>query len=374
MKKIFAELKMFRLQLLCVFVSVAAGVGATLGLPTYLSDIVNKGIAGKDMNYILHTGLIMLGIAILGMVCNITTGFFASRIALGLGKNVRSKVFKKVEYFSQAEIDTFSTASLITRTNNDITQVQNFMVMFLRIILTAPIMCVVGILLAYSKNPKMSSILVVSMPVMIFIISLIGRRAMPLSRKMQSKIDRINLIMREKLSGIRVIRAFGTEDYEEKRFDTANKDLMNNAVKMMHAMSLLGPSLILVLNLTVVGLLWRAGQGIRTEPVMPGDILAIIQYVMQIMMSVTMLSMIFVMYPRCAASADRICQVLDTDNSIKNPEQPRQSAGQKGCLTFRDVSFYFPGAKEPAVSHVSFEAKPQPSSAAPAAVKRPWWD
>ena len=359
MKKIFAELKMFRLQLLCVFVSVAAGVGATLGLPTYLSDIINKGIAGKDMNYILRTGVIMLGIAILGMVCNITTGFFASRIALGLGKNVRSKVFKKVEYFSQAEIDTFSTASLITRTNNDITQVQNFMVMFLRIILTAPIMCVVGILLAYSKNPKMSSILVVSMPVMIFIISLIGRRAMPLSRKMQSKIDRINLIMREKLSGIRVIRAFGTEDYEEKRFDTANKDLMNNAVKMMHAMSLLGPSLILVLNLTVVGLLWRAGQGIRTEPVMPG----IIQYVMQIMMSVTMLSMIFVMYPRCAASADRICQVLDTDNSIQNPEQPRQSAGQKGFLTFRDVSFYFPGAKEPAVSHVSFEAKPGETTA-----------
>ena len=209
MKKIFAELNAFRPELLCVLVSVAAGVGATLGLPTYLSDIINRGIADKDMNYILHTGVIMLGIAILGMVCNITTGFFASRIALGLGRNVRSRIFTKVEYFSQAEIDTFSTASLITRTNNDITQVQNFMVMFLRVILTAPIMCVVGIMLAYSKNPKMSSILVVSMPVMVLIISLIGRRAMPLSRKMQTRIDRINLIMREKLSGIRVIRAFG---------------------------------------------------------------------------------------------------------------------------------------------------------------------
>lgn len=327
MKKIFAELNAFRPELLCVLVSVAAGVGATLGLPTYLSDIINRGIADKDMNYILHTGVIMLGIAILGMVCNITTGFFASRIALGLGRNVRSRIFTKVEYFSQAEIDTFSTASLITRTNNDITQVQNFMVMFLRVILTAPIMCVVGIMLAYSKNPKMSSILVVSMPVMVLIISLIGRRAMPLSRKMQTRIDRINLIMREKLSGIRVIRAFGTEDYEEKRFDGANKDLMNNAMKMMHAMSLLGPSLILILNLTVVGLLWRAGQGIGTEPVMPGDILAIIQYVMQIMMSVTMLSMIFVMYPRCAASADRICEVLDTENSIGDPAVPKLSDG-----------------------------------------------
>lgn len=363
MKKIFAELNAFRLELLCVLVSVAAGVGATLGLPTYLSDIINRGIADKDMNYILHTGVIMLGIAILGMVCNITTGFFASRIALGLGRNVRSRIFTKVEYFSQAEIDTFSTASLITRTNNDITQVQNFMVMFLRVILTAPIMCVVGIMLAYSKNPKMSSILVVSMPVMVLIISLIGRRAMPLSRKMQTRIDRINLIMREKLSGIRVIRAFGTEDYEEKRFDGANKDLMNNAMKMMHAMSLLGPSLILILNLTVVGLLWRAGQGIGTEPVMPGDILAIIQYVMQIMMSVTMLSMIFVMYPRCAASADRICEVLDTENSIGDPAVPKLSDGQRGYLTFRDVSFYFPGAKEPAVSHVSFEAKPGETTA-----------
>ena len=363
MKKIFAELNAFRPELLCVLVSVAAGVGATLGLPTYLSDIINRGIADKDMNYILHTGVIMLGIAILGMVCNITTGFFASRIALGLGRNVRRRIFTKVEYFSQAEIDTFSTASLITRTNNDITQVQNFMVMFLRVILTAPIMCVVGIMLAYSKNPKMSSILVVSMPVMVFIISLIGRRAMPLSRKMQTRIDRINLIMREKLSGIRVIRAFGTEDYEEKRFDGANKDLMNNAMKMMHAMSLLGPSLILILNLTVVGLLWRAGQGIGTEPVMPGDILAIIQYVMQIMMSVTMLSMIFVMYPRCAASADRICEVLDTENSIGDPAVPKLSDGQRGYLTFRDVSFYFPGAKEPAVSHVSFEAKPGETTA-----------
>ena len=361
--KVFAEPKAFRLELLCVLVSVAAGVGATLGLPTYLSDIINRGIADKDMNYILHTGLIMLGIAVLGMVCNIITGFFASRIALGLGRNVRSRIFTKVEYFSQAEIDTFSTASLITRTNNDITQVQNFMVMFLRIILTAPIMCVVGIMLAYSKNPKMSSILVVSMPVMVLIISLIGRRTMPLSRKMQTRIDRINLIMREKLSGIRVIRAFGTEDYEEKRFDGANKDLMNNAMKMMHAMSLLGPSLILILNLTVVGLLWRAGQGIAAEPVIPGDILAIIQYVMQIMMSVTMLSMIFVMYPRCAASADRICEVLDTENSISDPAVPKTSERQKGYLTFRDVSFYFPGAEEPAVSHVSFEAKPGETTA-----------
>ncbi len=361
--KVFAEPKAFRLELLCVLVSVAAGVGATLGLPTYLSDIINRGIADKDMNYILHTGLIMLGIAVLGMVCNIITGFFASRIALGLGRNVRSRIFTKVEYFSQAEIDTFSTASLITRTNNDITQVQNFMVMFLRIILTAPIMCVVGIMLAYSKNPKMSSILVVSMPVMVLIISLIGRRTMPLSRKMQTRIDRINLIMRGKLSGIRVIRAFGTEDYEEKRFDGANKDLMNNAMKMMHAMSLLGPSLILILNLTVVGLLWRAGQGIAAEPVIPGDILAIIQYVMQIMMSVTMLSMIFVMYPRCAASADRICEVLDTENSISDPAVPKTSERLKGYLTFRDVSFYFPGAEEPAVSHVSFEAKPGETTA-----------
>ena len=205
-------------------------------------------------------------------------------------------------------------------------------------------MCVMGIMLAYSKNPKMSSILVVSMPVMVLIISLIGRRAMPLSRKMQTRIDRINLIMREKLTGIRVIRAFGTEDYEEKRFDGANKDLMNNAMKMMHAMSLMGPSLILILNLTVVGLLWRAGQGIGTEPVMPGDILAIIQYVMQIMMSVTMLSMIFVMYPRCAASADRICEVLDTENSIRD-QAPKTSEGQRGYLTFRDVSFYFPGQR-----------------------------
>lgn len=363
MRKLFRELWAFKLPVLGVVVTVLVGVAATLGLPTYLSDIINQGIPSGDMGMILKTGLIMLGLALLAMAANILTGLFSARISLGLGRNLRSKVFSKVQRFSQAEFDRFSTASLITRTNNDITQIQNFIMMFLRIILMAPVMCVAGVLLAYGKSPSMSSVLLVSVPVMAVLVILVARFALPLSKRMQKKIDAINLVMREKLSGIRVIRAFGTEDYESRRFQRANAELMENSLKMQRIMAALGPGLMLVLNFTTVALLWMGGSQVPSGAVLTGDIIAVIQYVMQIMLSVTMLSMIFVMYPRASASAERVLEVLETEPSITDPANPKDNPALRGYLTFKNVTFAFPGAQEPAIADISFEAKPGETTA-----------
>lgn len=363
MRKMFQELSRFRLQVAGVVLTVLCTVWANLSLPNYLSDIINVGIAQRDTQLIWRSGGIMLAFALLAMASNVLTGLFSARISMGLGRNVRSKVFAKVQHFSQAEFDRFSTASLITRTNNDITQVQNFLVMFLRVMLMAPVMCLGGITMAYQKSPSMSSVLLVSIPAMVLLVALIARQAIPLSKVMQKKIDRINLVMREKLTGIRVIRAFGTEQHERERFQEANGQLMDNSLKMQRIMAVMGPALTLVLNFTIVGLLWMGGSRVPSGEVLTGDIIAVIQYVMQIMMSVTMLSMIFVMYPRASASAERVNEILDAEPAIQDIAQPKDNPAQRGYLSFRNVSFSFAGADEPALKNISFEARPGETTA-----------
>lgn len=362
MKKVFKELMVYKLPILLLVATVFGGVLSNLSLPTYLSDIINVGIVGRDMGMILRTGGIMLCFTVLAMICNILTGFLAARISMGFGRSLRSEVFAKVQRFSLEEFDKFSTASLITRTNNDMMQIQQFVMMFLRVILMAPVMCIGGIILAFMKSPRMSSVLLISIPLMIVAVALVARKAIPISTVMQKKIDRINLVMREKLTGLRVIRAFGTEQFESDRFGEANTDLMRNTVQMQRAMATLGPVLMLVLNATIVGLLWFGGNQATSGTILTGDIIAIIQYVMQIMMSVTMLSMIFVMYPRAAASADRIVEVLDTPQGITAPQEPKRG-GTHGCLEFRNVSFYFEGATDPAIKDISFSAGPGETTA-----------
>lgn len=365
MKKIFRELAKFKGAIVLIAVTVLIGVLGNLGLPAYLSNIINEGIPAADMSFIVKTGGQMLILVVIAGLANAATGFFSARASMGLGRNLRNQVFHKIQYFSQAEFDHFSTSSLITRTNNDITQVQNFINMFLRVILMAPVMCVGGILMAYMKSPSMSMVLLVSMPVMLAGILLIARKALPLSTAMQEKIDRINLVMREKLTGIRVIRAFGTNDYETERFRKVNEDYMKNSMRMQRLMGLLVPVLSLVLYGTTIGLLVLGGvqitNGSGQLPV--GDIIAVIQYVMQIMMSVMMLAMVFVMYPRASVSAKRINEVLETEATIRDKEQSRDGSGQKGYLTFQNVTFSYPGAEEPAIRGISFEAKPGETTA-----------
>lgn len=360
MKLMFKELLRFKWAILLILLTVIGSVAANLALPMYLSDVINTAIPNSDMGEIVAIGGTMLLFVLLGIICSIGTGFFASLASVGLGKNLRSKVFKKVQYFSQAEFDTFSTSSLITRTNNDVVQVQTFMNMLLRISLMAPIMCVGGIILALQKSVSMSMILLISMPVMFIFVLLIAKVATPLSTKMQTKLDEINLVTREKLTGIRVARAFGTEGFEEERFEKVNNAFMKNAIKMNTAMGVMMPGLSLILYATMVALIGFGGyQIINNAATVPiGDVIAVIQYVMQIMMAVMMLSMIFIMYPRAAVSAKRINEVLETTSAINNKENAVKVTEKKGYVSFKNVTFTFPNATSPALENISFDSAP----------------
>lgn len=360
MKKMFQELLRFKWAILLILITIVGSVVANLALPMYLSDVINTAIPSGDMIGIVSIGGTMLLFVLLGIICSVATGFLSSIVSVGVGKNLRSKVFRKVQYFSQAEFDNFSTSSLITRTNNDVIQVQNFMNMLLRVCLMAPIMCVGGIIMALAKSTSMSMILLISMPIMILFVLLIGKIVMPLSIKMQTKLDEINLVTREKLTGIRVARAFGTENFEENRFDKVNKDFMKNAMKMKTTMGIMMPGLSLILYATMVALIAFGGYQIinMTSAIPIGDVIAVIQYVMLIMMSVMMLSMILVMYPRAAVSAKRINEVLDTASIIATNENATQETAQKGYVSFRNVTFTFPNAISPVLENISFDSAP----------------
>ena len=360
MKKMYKELFLFKWALLLLILTVIGSVAANLALPMYLSEVINTAIPAGDKVRIVSIGGTMLLFVLLGVLCSVGTGFFASLASVGFGRNVRSRIFRKVQYYSQTEFDGFSTSSLITRTNNDVVQVQTFMNMLLKVCLMAPIMCIGGVVLALAKSMTMSMILIVSLPVMIAFVLIIARLASPLSRKMQEKLDEINLVTREKLTGIRVARAFGTEQFEEERFRRVNDEFMVNTVRMNSVMGIMIPGLSLILYATMVALIAFGGyQIINIHTAIPiGDIIAVIQYVMQIMMSVMMLSMIFVMYPRAAVSAGRINEVLDTVPVVADCDGAVTETGIKGYVSFRDVTFTFPNAEAPALEHISFDSSP----------------
>ena len=360
MKKMYKELFLFKWALLLLILTVIGSVAANLALPMYLSEVINTAIPAGGKVRIVSIGGTMLLFVLLGVLCSVGTGFFASLASVGFGRNVRSRIFRKVQYYSQTEFDGFSTSSLITRTNNDVVQVQTFMNMLLKVCLMAPIMCIGGVVLALAKSVTMSMILIVSLPVMIAFVLIIARLASPLSRKMQEKLDEINLVTREKLTGIRVARAFGTEQFEEERFNRVNDEFMVNTVRMNSVMGIMIPGLSLILYATMVALIAFGGyQIINIHTAIPiGDIIAVIQYVMQIMMSVMMLSMIFVMYPRAAVSAGRINEVLDTVPVVADCDGAVTETGIKGYVSFRDVTFTFPNAEAPALEHISFDSSP----------------
>lgn len=363
MSKIFKELFKFKLSIIIIFITITGSVFCTLNLPNCLSDIIDYGVAERDLDFIFRMGCIMLGLAVLGMLLNIITGFYSAKVSMGLGRNLRNNVFKKIQKFSLQEFDSFSTSSLITRTNNDITQIQNFFMMFLKIIIMAPIMCLGGIIMTFGKNSFMSSIIFFSIPVLVLGVYMISKRAIPLSMQMQKKIDRVNLVMREKLKGIRVIRAFVTEDYETGRFRGVNADLMDNSLRMQRTIALMEPLLMFVLNMTVVVLLYIGETQVKVGSVEVGDIIAIIQYVMQIMISVTMMSVIFVMYPRAAASASRIDEIMDKEVSVQDKINAVNCTKLKGDIVFKNVSFCFSGAEHPALDNISFRTRPGETTA-----------
>lgn len=358
MLKLFKFLKPYRGIVASVLVLLFFQSLAELYLPTLMSDIVNTGIVKGDTAYIWRIGGFMLLVAAGSAVCVILASFLSSKVATNFGKDLRSKVFSRAESFSLNEFDKIGTASMITRTTNDIMQVQQVTVMIMRMMISAPMMCIGGIIMAVSKDAKLSLVLVVVIPVLAGIIAWVATKGMPLFKSMQTKLDKLNQVVRENLTGIRVIRAFNRIDHEKERFVEANYDLTSTAIKVNKIMAALLPIMMLIMNLTSISIVWFGGIRIDNGNMQVGDMMAFIQYAMQIMFSLIMLSMMFVLIPRAEASAVRINEVLEIVPEIEDPKETKNAEGKKGFLEFKDVTFSYPGAEQPAISNISFSAKP----------------
>lgn len=314
--------------------------------------------------YILLTGAKMLLIALVSMACSISVGYMASRVAAALGRNLRENVFEKVVSFSNAEFDRFSTASLITRSTNDIQQIQMFVVMLLRMVLYAPIVGIGGVIKVFNTNSSMSWIIGVAVVAIIVLVLVLFATVMPRFKLVQKLIDRLNLVTREILTGIMVIRAFGTEKHEEKRFDKANDDLTRTNLFVNRVMTCMMPTMMLIMNGITLLIMWNGAYSIDDGVMQVGDLMAFIQYTMQIIMAFLMISMVSVMLPRATVSMARIDEVLVSESVIMDPENPQKSvASEKGVVEFRDVSFRYPNAEENVLSHISFTAKPGQTTA-----------
>lgn len=340
---------------------IGSQVGATFTKLFYKE--LGVDLDAKQVHYIVIKGLEMLGIALLGVLAAVLVGFFASRISSGVAKQMRSDVFRKVESFSNTEFDKFSTASLITRTTNDVTQVQMLISMGLRLMCYAPIMGVGGIIFALQKSVSLSWIIALAVIVLLGLVVVLLNVAMPKFKSLQRLTDRLNLVSRENLSGMLVVRAFTNEKFEEARFDKANEDLTRTNRFTQRVMSITMPIMMLIMNLVTLLIMWVGGHAIAESTMQVGDMMAYIQYTMQIIMSFLMISMIFIMVPRAMVSADRVQEVLTTELSIKEPENPVTLGNESVELRFDDVSFRYGNAEEDTLSHISFTAKPGQTTA-----------
>ncbi len=345
-------------QICLIFVLLLAQTIGNLYLPTLNADIINNGVVKADTDYIIKVGLIMVGVTVALAVASIIAVYWGARVSMAFGRDVRGALFRKVESFSQAEVNRFGAPSLITRTTNDVQQLQMVLLMMLTVVLSAPIMAIGGVIMALRLNVSMSSVILVSVPVMGVVIGLILVRAVPLFKAMQVKIDRINQVTRETLSGVRVIRAFDRTQHEEERFDAANADLTDTTLRVNRMFALLIPTLTAILNLSMVAIMWYGSYLIADGDMPIGDLTAFLTYIVQILMSVLLATIMFVMVPRAAASAERIRAVLDTEPTIGDPELPAASAPQRGLVEFEDVEFRYPGAEEPVLSGITFAAHP----------------
>ncbi|MCM3627115.1 ABC transporter ATP-binding protein/permease [Paenibacillus glycanilyticus] len=358
MLKLFRYLKPFRLLVVGVLVFVFLQTLSDLYLPTLMADIVDKGVSVGDKSYIWKIGGFMLLVAAGGGICSVLASYFSAKSAMGFGRDVRTKVFGHVEDFSLQEFDKIGTASLITRTTNDITQVQQVLIMILRMMITAPMMCIGGIIMAISKDAKLSLVFVVVIPVLAGAIFLVVRKGIPLFKAMQVKIDKLNLVLREGLTGIRVIRSFDRISHENKKFDAANTDLTDTAVRVNKIMAVLMPLMMLIMNISTIVIIAIGGMRMDHGNMEIGSLMAFIQYGMQIMFSLLMMSMMLIMIPRAQASAVRINEVLEMIPTLTDKDSTKKNSGKEGYVEFKGVTFSYPGAEQPALSDISFQAGP----------------
>ncbi|HYN69189.1 MAG TPA: ABC transporter ATP-binding protein [Candidatus Eisenbacteria bacterium] len=331
-----------------------------LYLPTLNADIINFGVAVGDNDYIISTGAFMLAVTVAVGVASILGVYWGATTSMGFGRDVRGAIFRKVQDFSQVEINRFGTPSLITRNTNDVQQVQTVIFMALTVILSAPILIVGGIILAVRQDVPLSGLLVVVLPLMAAFIAIVMSRAIPLFRAMQAKIDRISQVMRETLAGVRVIRAFVRTRHEEQRFDESNRDLFETSLKVNRLFAIAIPVMTVILNLATVAVLWFGALRVDSGQMPIGNLTAFLQYLLQILFAVLMAVFMFVFVPRAAVSAARIREVLDAEPSVRDPERPIElpPAGGGGRIEFRDVEFGYPGAEHPVLRDISFEVTP----------------
>jgi ATP-binding cassette subfamily B multidrug efflux pump len=368
MRRLLATyLKPYWRSIAIIIVLLLVQAVANLYLPRLNAQIINNGVIPGDTGYIGRMGGYMLMVAVLQTVCAIASTYIAARVGMSFGRDVRSDFFRKVESFSQAEINRFGTPSLITRNTNDVQQIQMMVVLGLSLLIFAPMMGIGGIIMALRQDAPLSISLAVILPVMGVFLFLVLRHAIPLFRSMQKKIDRINQVMRETLSGVRVIRAFARDDYEERRFEEANQDLTKVGLSVMRLFAVMFPTLMGILSLSTVGIMYFGAYRIDSGGMEFGSLTAFISYVMQILFSVLMATMLSAFIPRAAASATRIQDVLDVVPGIDDPAVPVSAAdldsGPRGVIEFKDVEFRYPGAEEAVLAKISFKALPGQTTA-----------
>ena len=352
----------YRWPLVFVMALLLVQAIANLYLPELNADIINNGVARGDTDYILRTGGFMLLVTFALAIAAVVSAYWAARTAMAFGRDVRSAIFRKVQAFSQVEVNQFGAASLITRNTNDVQQVQTVVLLILNVMVSAPILTIGGVIMALRQDVPLTGILLVIIPIMAVLIGVVMSRAIPLFQAMQTKLDRINLVMRETLAGVRVIRAFVRTRHEEARFDEASRDLMDTSLEVNRLFAITMPSLMAIMNLSTVAILWLGAYRVDGGGMPIGNLTAFLQYVIQILFAIMMATIMFVMVPRAAVSAGRIREVLDTEPAIHDPAEP-VSPERRGLVEFRDVEFRYPGAEEPVLRGISFTANPGETTA-----------
>lgn len=361
-KLLVEYLRPHRPLLVAVVVFQLAQSIASLYLPTLNADIIDQGVARGDTAYIMSTGSVMLLITLAQIACAVVAVYFGAKAAMGLGRDLRGAIFDRVGEFSEQEVTRFGAPSLITRSTNDVQQVQQLVLMSATLMVAAPMLSIGGVIMAIRQDAQLSWLIAVCVPVLLIAVGLIVTRMVPLFRKMQARIDTVNRVLREQLAGIRVVRAFVREDMETARFAQANTDVTDVALRAGRLMALMFPTVMLILNVSSVAVIWFGAFRIEDGSIQVGTLIAFLSYLMQILMSVMMATFMAVMIPRASVSADRIGEVLGTSSSVLPPENPVTSAAfagrqRRGELEMRDVGFAYPGADQPVLSGISFTAR-----------------
>jgi ATP-binding cassette subfamily B protein len=350
------RLRPYRRWLGIVVLFQLAGTIAALYLPSLNADIIDNGVAKGDTTYIMRTGAMMLAVSVGQIACSVVAVYFGARTAMSFGRDVRAALFHRVGGFSAREVAQFGAPSLITRTTNDVQQVQMLVVMSATMMVAAPIMAVGGVIMAVREDRGLSWLLVVSVPLLAVLIGLIVRRMVPQFRRMQDRIDNVNRVLREQITGVRVVRAFVREPVETKRFGKANAELTDTAMRAGRLMALIFPTVMLVLNVSSVAVLWFGAGRVDSGQMQVGALTAFLNYLAQILMSVLMATFMLMMIPRAAVCAERITEIFDTDSSVVAPKAPTVLGSARATVEFRDVSFQYPGASAPVLCHLDFRA------------------